>query len=257
MAAGMPNASLLLKRGKASMDDRLFTLVLEYFSAELKRLGHAGKHVLTLDNHDSHERSAPIARAIADGAITIALPSHCTHLAQTLDLGFFKSLKARWKAAVSDWLDSVNSESACTSKDVFFTLMKTARSNACKPETAIKAWKKMGLEFRPRPAQMSGGRNTDRAGNAHANITVINRLAIADSQLGGSELRDARGTATQQTVRINSGEKSGEPQHETLTFDFSEEGKKKMTPAELAMFQATKTCVLSQPGRAFHLTHRP
>jgi hypothetical protein len=59
--------------------------------------------------------------------------------------------------------------------------------------------------------------------------------------------------ATQQSVRINSGEKSGEPQHEALTFDFSEEGKKKMTPAELAMFQATITYVLSQPGCAFHL----
>jgi hypothetical protein len=97
------------------------------------------------------------------------------------------------------------------------------------------------------------GRHLDRGGNTHANIIVINRLAIADSQLGGSELRDARGIATQRTVRINSGEKSGEPQHETLTFDFSAEGKKNMTPAELAMFQATKTYVLSQQGRAFHL----
>jgi hypothetical protein len=149
-----------------------------------------------LDNHDSHERSAPIARAIADGIVTIALPSHRTHLAQMLDLGFFKSLKACWKAAVvSDWLDSVNAENAHVSKDVFFMLMNTACSNACKPETAIKAWKKMGLEFRPRPAQMSG-RHLDRGGNTHANIIVINRLAIADSQLGGSELRDARAEST-------------------------------------------------------------
>ena len=89
MAAGMPNASLLLKKGEAPMDGRLFTLVLECFSAELKRLGCTEKHILTLDNHDSHGRSAPIARAIADGIIIITLPSHCTHLAQMLDLGFF------------------------------------------------------------------------------------------------------------------------------------------------------------------------
>jgi hypothetical protein len=65
-------------------------MVLRHFTAELKRPGCKGKHALVLGNHNSRSREIG---AIADGTIIIiiVLPSQCTHLAQMLDLGFFKA----------------------------------------------------------------------------------------------------------------------------------------------------------------------
>ena len=59
-AQGFGNPLVLLKKGKASMDAQLFTEYMEWFAAELQRLGLTGQHILFLDNHDSHERSAPL-----------------------------------------------------------------------------------------------------------------------------------------------------------------------------------------------------
>ena len=52
--AGFENPLVLMKRGKASMDDVLFTEYMEWFGAELVRKGYTGQHILMVDNHDSH-----------------------------------------------------------------------------------------------------------------------------------------------------------------------------------------------------------
>jgi hypothetical protein len=95
--AGFENAFVLMKRGKASMDDKFFSVLLDWFANCLNERGFTGKHILLIDNHDSHKRSQPIQVAMKHNIILITFPSHCTHLVQTLDLSFFKPLKQAWK----------------------------------------------------------------------------------------------------------------------------------------------------------------
>ncbi len=93
------------KRTRASMDDKLFSIFLDWFGNALKENGFSGQHILFLDNHDSHERSEPITVAMKHGIILITFPSHCTHLVQMLDLSFFKPLKSHWKSVSRKWCD--------------------------------------------------------------------------------------------------------------------------------------------------------
>ncbi len=74
-AQGFSNPLVLLKKGKASMDAQLFTKYMEWFAAELQRLGLTGQHILFLDNHDSQERSAPISAALKNDIIVLTYPS--------------------------------------------------------------------------------------------------------------------------------------------------------------------------------------
>jgi hypothetical protein len=85
---GFENALILMKRGKASMDDKMFSIFLDWFGNCLQEKGFTGQHILFMDNHDSHERSEPISVAMKHGIILITFPSHCTHLVQMLDLSF-------------------------------------------------------------------------------------------------------------------------------------------------------------------------
>ena len=78
VAAGVPDASPLLKRGEGFHGWQVVYPGLGTLLRGIEAFGCTGKRILMLDNHDSHERSAPIARAIADGVVTITLPSHCS-----------------------------------------------------------------------------------------------------------------------------------------------------------------------------------
>jgi hypothetical protein len=98
-SVGFKNSLVLLKKGKVSMDAKLFTEYMEWFTAELERQGLKGQHILLLDNHDSHERSAPISAAMNHGILVVTFPSHFNHVLQMLDISFFKALKSQYKAA--------------------------------------------------------------------------------------------------------------------------------------------------------------
>ncbi len=75
--AGFENALVLMKKGKASMDDKLFSVLLDWFANCLNERGFTGKHILFIDNHDSHERSQPIQLAMRHNIILMTFPSHC------------------------------------------------------------------------------------------------------------------------------------------------------------------------------------
>ena len=169
--SGFENPLVLLKKGKASMDDLLFTEYLEWFAAELKRKGYTGQHILMVDNHDSHERSRPIEAAMRNDIIIFAFPSHCTHLVQMLDVSFFKSLKSHYKKVCKEWLDTECLQTKpYISKLVFLQLFHRAWGRACKPDVFINGWTRMGLKA----CGASG-------------MVVINRNAIADVTLAASE----------------------------------------------------------------------
>ncbi len=141
---GFANTLILLKRGKASIDDKMFSIFLDWFGNCLKEKGLTGQHILFMDNHDSHERSEPISVAMKHGIILITFPSHCTHLVQMLDLSFFKPLKSHWKNVSRKWCDE-----KCTdpqpyiSKAIF--LKPFYRAWILAATNAVNGWKKMGL----------------------------------------------------------------------------------------------------------------
>ena len=136
--AGFGNALVLMKKNKASMDDKIFSIVLDWFGNELKEKGFKGQHILFVDNHDSHERSQPISVAMKHGIILITFPSHCTHLVQMLDLSFFKPLKAAWKTVSQKWCDEeCTDDKPYISKQVFCTLFFRAWSLAAIIQNAI------------------------------------------------------------------------------------------------------------------------
>jgi hypothetical protein len=105
--AGFENPLVLMKKGKASMDEiMLLTEYLEWFASEVQRKDYTGHHILMVDNHDSHERSRSIETAMRNGIIIFAFPSQCTHLLQMFDVSFFKSFKSHYKNVCKEWLDT-------------------------------------------------------------------------------------------------------------------------------------------------------
>jgi hypothetical protein len=234
---GFANALILLKRGKASMDDRLFSIFLDWFGNSLKEKGFSGQHILFLDNHDSHERSEPISVAMKHGIILITFPSHCTHLVQMLDLSFFKPLKSHWKNVSRKWCDE-----ECTdpqpyiSKPIFLKLFYRAWVLAAIPENAVNGWKKMGLSV----DKITG-------------TIRIDSSAIPDHVLAASDKYEAEiDVSAKQSIRLCVGHDSNNtPQFEDFDFDLTKEGLetlKRDNPESYAMYCATKTYLLSQPG---------
>ena len=124
--------------------------------------------------------------------------------------------------------------------------MYTAYNGACKPETAINAWRRMGLEFQAMPAQMDNFHRLEATADVTPgrNIVVINRKAISDAQLGGSELRGDE-IATKQVVRMKDGDK-----FVNHTFDFSTAGRAAMDPSQQAFFRPRRhTCCPRRDSR--------
>jgi hypothetical protein len=237
--AGFENALVLMKRGKASMDDKLFSVLLDWFANCLNERGYTGKHILLVDNHDSHERSQPIQVAMKHNIILITFPSHCTHLVQTLDLSFFGPLKQAWKKVCAKWVEEESTDlNPYISKPVFVTLFYRAWCIAAKPENAINGWKKMGL-------------SVDRL----TGLLRIDRYAIPDRALAASDKYDTTKTAAaKQSIRLCvSADGQGNSVFKDFAFDLSQDGLKTMmneSPELYAMYQVTKTYLLSQPGMA-------
>ncbi len=186
--AGFKNALLLMKKGKASMDDKLFSVFLDWFGNTLKEKGYTGQHILFVDNHDSHERSQPISVAMKHGIILITFPSHCTPFVQMLDVSFFKPLKAAWKIVSQKWCEEeCPEEKPYISKQIFVTLFHRAWSIAAIPNNAINGWKKMGL-----------------SADAETGLIRINRDAIPDRLLAPSaKYEDDKPFGAKQSVRVH------------------------------------------------------
>jgi hypothetical protein len=154
-----------------------------------------------------------------------------------LDLSFFKPLKSHWKGVSRKWCDE-----ECTdpkpyiSKQIFLKLFYRAWVLAAIPENAVNGWKKMGL-------------SVDKISGA----IRIDSLAIPDHVLAPSDKYEAdEDVSAKQSVRLCVGQdKNDNPQFQDFDFDFSKEGLetlKKDNPEHYAMYCATKTYLLSQPG---------
>lgn len=181
--------------------------------------------------------------------VVVTFPSHCTHVLQPLDLSFFKSLKAAYKRHCKEWLDSapVHAGTPYLSKKMFFEIFYKAWASSATSEVGANGFKKMGLESTASYCNQSSKSGTDRV--------LINRLAVTDAQLGGSEKYGDETCTYNVRKAVGVDEKTGEQQYEDFTFDLSEKGRKDMAnedPRLLAMFEATRTHLMQQPGMAMY-----
>ena len=195
------------------------------------------KHILLIDNHDSHERSTPIEVAMKNNIILMTFPSHCTHLVQMLDLSFFKPLKQAWQKVSRKWVEEESTDMyPYISKPIFISLFHRAWLLAAVPDNAINGWKKMGLSV-----------------DEGSTVPRIDRLAIPDRLLAASEKYAVeKPLQAKQSVRLCVGfDANRKALFEDFDFDLSQEGLDIMMrdrPEMYAMFHATKTYMLSQPG---------
>ena len=239
--AGFVNPLVLMKKCKASMDDALFTEYMEWFAGELVRNGYKGQQILMVDNHDSHERSRPIETAMKNNIIIFAFPSHCTHLVQMLDVSFFKSLKSHYKLVCKEWLDEECEDvKPYISKAVFLRLIHRAWINACQPTIFTNGWARMGL-----------------SACSTTGMVVINRTAIADFAIGGSEKYSAeRIPGSLQAVRVQGGlDANGVLTYHDYEFDFSADALEQLAhsdPRVYGMHLASRSFLMQQPGMVMH-----
>ena len=64
------------------------------------------RHLIALDEHQSHTTLDAVNYARAHGIELITLPLHCTHKVRPLDRCFFKSLKSAYNVSADNWMTS-------------------------------------------------------------------------------------------------------------------------------------------------------
>jgi len=73
-----------------------FRWVTELF---MKHILPARPVLLLVDSHSSHFEPETMRAVAEHGVVIICLPPHCTHVAQPLDVSFFRPLKIYWSEA--------------------------------------------------------------------------------------------------------------------------------------------------------------
>lgn len=78
-------------------EDWFFTLLLP----RIKK--GSGKHVIIGDNLSSHISIAVLEACQQNNIAFVSLPPNATHLAQPLDVAFFRPMKIAWRQIISEW----------------------------------------------------------------------------------------------------------------------------------------------------------
>lgn len=101
--------------------------------------------VLIGDNLSSHFSESVLTSCVANGIFFTMLPKHSTHLAQPLDVAFFRPLKCKWRSLLQEWRNNGNKGSL--SKIHFPPMLKKLlESLEDKCEDKIKSgFKKTGI----------------------------------------------------------------------------------------------------------------
>ena len=103
MLQGAPPGSAGATHPSGWMTKENFLKYLAHFQKHANcSLGN--KHLLILDNHDSHVNIEVIDFARANGLVLLTLPPHTSHKLQPLDRSVFGPLKTYYNSAASDWM---------------------------------------------------------------------------------------------------------------------------------------------------------
>ena len=101
-------------------EDWFFTLLLP----RIKK--GSGKHVVIGDNLSSHINIAVLQACQQNNIAFVSLPPNATHLAQPLDVAFFRPMKIAWRKIISDWkMKGKGRRLPCIPKDEFPRLLNS------------------------------------------------------------------------------------------------------------------------------------
>jgi len=78
------------------------------------------------DNLSSHINIAVLQACQQNNIAFVSLPPNATHLAQPLDVAFFKPIKIAWRKIISDWKEKGKGRRLpCIPKDEFLSLLNS------------------------------------------------------------------------------------------------------------------------------------
>lgn len=103
MVLGAPPGSAGACHPSGWMTKENFLKYLEHFK-KYSNCSPDNKHLIILDNHDSHVNLEVINFARNNGLVLLTLPPHTSHKLQPLDRAVFGPLKTYYNAAASDWM---------------------------------------------------------------------------------------------------------------------------------------------------------
>jgi hypothetical protein len=138
-----PLAAAQVKEGKASMDDVLFTELLDLWSSIC--LPHGEVHLLFVDGHDSHERHNVLSIARRKNIIIVRFPSHCTHLMQPLDLAYFKAFKSAFLKSMQVMMKRWGNSHKTITAAEFCGCVREATIVVARNSVIVSGFKTMGL----------------------------------------------------------------------------------------------------------------
>jgi len=118
----------------------------EVFEPRTRPVNGINQHrILVLDGHSTHvENYEFIQHAINHNIHLICLPSHSTHILQSLDVGIFSPLSTYYRQELEDRVCQQGSYGTIKKGDVF-PLLQRARLKTFQPETIRSGWRVCGL----------------------------------------------------------------------------------------------------------------
>ena len=121
-----------------------------YWMTELfvKQIPPARPVMLLVDGHSSHYEPVTIRAASEQGVVVFCLPPHCTHVAQPLDVSFFRPLKVYWSEACHMFMQE--NPGCVVTKYQFSQFFSKAWYKAIQPQNLISSFAKTGIHpFNP------------------------------------------------------------------------------------------------------------
>ena len=109
----------------------------------LEQIPPARPVMLLVDGHSSHYEPDTIQAAAEHGVVIFCLPPHCTHVAQPLDVSFFRPLKVYWSEACHTFMQE--NPGCVVTKYNFSKLFSKAWYKAIQPQNLISGFSKCGI----------------------------------------------------------------------------------------------------------------
>jgi hypothetical protein len=109
----------------------------------LEQIPPARPVMLLVDGHSSHYEPDTIKAAAEHGVVIFCLPPHCTHVAQPLDVSFFRPLKVYWSEACHTFMQE--NPGCVVTKYNFSKLFSKAWYKAIQPQNLIAGFSKCGI----------------------------------------------------------------------------------------------------------------
>ena len=115
---------------------------VKVFIAETAELD--GAKLLVFDGHNSHVSKTVVELAIANNIELLCLPAHTSNILQPLDVGVFKTVKAKWRTCLKTYYDETRYKNV--DKAAFPCLLKRLiGSGAFSNANAITAFQACGI----------------------------------------------------------------------------------------------------------------